>query len=411
MKLSAFISLGSLGLVASKYEPKCGIVCLTGMECDRNKLSAPLSDISSGLTVTLTSANTIYSPSTRILGSTAKPGMFPWMAGIFVKTSSKNRGKQFDKLCGGSIINSRTILTAATCFTKPNSNQLKDGVTRYTKVHVGFPAGLPEPDKTHRDVSIKAQGYGQGIFDIQSIAIHKRFTGRQPEQYDAAIIILRKPIVYHRSVTKNERRDIEFSSNNTVVSKTYSWTRPVCLANKRFDDNYLRKTGADGESKAFCFASGYGRDQNNKMGRLNFAFMDFIKDQTCKNKLNTMKKSPIYAKLKGIKTLPKSYLCAQGKKMDPNRQTQTAIYLKSNEVMAQSACEGDTGSPLACMPDTESDVPSQFIQSGITSFGLTCGAPKVPGVYTRTGGITQWVNGIARKFGKVQWKSGPDSKF
>ena len=63
------------------------------------------------------------------------------------------------------------------------------------------------------------------------------------------------------------------------------------------------------------------------------------------------------------------------------------------------------------MPNTNTETPSQFIQVGITSFGLTCGAPKVPGVYTRTGGITQWVNGVAKKFGNVQWKTKPDTKF
>ena len=94
MKLLASVFVGFLGL--AKSDPKCGIVCLKGMDCDRNQASAPLTDVSSGLkpaekvVATGPDANRNRLVRQRIrrqLGSAAEPGMFPWMAGIFVKTT------------------------------------------------------------------------------------------------------------------------------------------------------------------------------------------------------------------------------------------------------------------------------------------------------------------------------------
>lgn len=76
-------------------------------------------------------------PKKKILGAQADPGMFPWMAGIYVKTKER-KGKQYpaklDKVCGGSIINSKTILTAATCFTQENKRTFKQRVKFNSKV-------------------------------------------------------------------------------------------------------------------------------------------------------------------------------------------------------------------------------------------------------------------------------------
>lgn len=83
MKLLASVFVGFLGL--AKSDPKCGIVCLKGMECDTNQASAPLTDVSSGLKPAEKVVAT--GPGAKQLGSAAEPGMFPWMAGIFVKTT------------------------------------------------------------------------------------------------------------------------------------------------------------------------------------------------------------------------------------------------------------------------------------------------------------------------------------
>merc|ERR1712241_1080564 len=45
---------------------------------------------------------------------------------------------------------------------------------------------------------------------------------------------------------------------------------------------------------------------------------------------------------------------------------------------AQDTCKGDGGGPLVCPSKND---PNSFIQVGITSWGVGCGAIDVPGVY------------------------------
>ncbi|XP_069044074.1 serine protease 27-like [Lepisosteus oculatus] len=47
-------------------------------------------------------------------------------------------------------------------------------------------------------------------------------------------------------------------------------------------------------------------------------------------------------------------------------------------------CMGDSGGPLVCKGDS-------WIQAGIVSFGIGCGRPNSPGVYTRVSSFTDWI--------------------
>nr|XP_034832462.1 trypsin alpha-3-like isoform X2 [Maniola hyperantus] len=48
------------------------------------------------------------------------------------------------------------------------------------------------------------------------------------------------------------------------------------------------------------------------------------------------------------------------------------------------ACEGDSGGPLICAGKVE----------GIASYGVSCGVPGLPGVYTGIGANLQWIRGL-----------------
>ncbi|XP_053150315.1 transmembrane protease serine 12-like isoform X4 [Hemicordylus capensis] len=51
------------------------------------------------------------------------------------------------------------------------------------------------------------------------------------------------------------------------------------------------------------------------------------------------------------------------------------------------SCQGDSGGPLMCyFPDV-----TKFYLVGITSFGVGCGRPKRPGVYTRAANYRRWI--------------------
>ena len=148
-------------------------------------------------------------------------------------------------------------------------------------------------------------------------------------------------------------------------------------------------------------ASGYGKDQNNKVGILNYSLVKSIQSETCRNKLNSDKNSPINKANMKLKVFPRTYTCAQGISARDKKQR--------SKGKIEAACEGDAGSPMVCYPTADTnDGVAQIIQTGITSMGLTCGAPKVPGIYTTVARISYWVYKTAKPYGFVQFRSKPD---
>jgi len=392
MKLA--VSLLSLGLVAA--DPRCGITCVDpNAACARNTRyftpsKTPGSYGPNGRNSGYSKKKSGDGPDSRMIGVQASAGMFPWMAGIRLPNG---------KICGGSIINSKTVLTAASCFTNENSRRINN--YRGAKVYVGFPEGLPHESVEHDMISSAAKSMGQGIHEIQQVKLHRRYKGKMPEEYDAAILVLKSKIVYSQAV-KNERLTYENTANGTSVSSDqYSWTRPACFAKRAFQNNYVAKTSIDGESSVTCMASGYGKDAKGQMGKLNFGNMKALETDTCKNKLNTEEKSPFKKANIFLKNLPRSYMCAQGVEARDKSITQGRI---------EAGCEGDTGAPLVCYPVVPGAATAQIIQAGISSMGLTCGAPKVPGIYTSLAGISGWVYSTAKPYGTCQFRNAPDEQ-
>ena len=50
-------------------------------------------------------------------------------------------------------------------------------------------------------------------------------------------------------------------------------------------------------------------------------------------------------------------------------------------------CQGDSGGPLI----TEVENKKQILV-GVTSFGISCALPSLPGIYTKISGIQPWLN-------------------
>ncbi|XP_076339575.1 phenoloxidase-activating factor 2-like [Tachypleus tridentatus] len=54
----------------------------------------------------------------------------------------------------------------------------------------------------------------------------------------------------------------------------------------------------------------------------------------------------------------------------------------------RDACDGDGGGPLSC------EKKGHWYQVGIVSFGIGCGRPNTPGVYTRVGSYRNWIRDV-----------------
>ncbi|EDX14797.1 serine protease snake isoform X2 [Drosophila simulans] len=56
--------------------------------------------------------------------------------------------------------------------------------------------------------------------------------------------------------------------------------------------------------------------------------------------------------------------------------------------MAQDTCNGDSGGPLLMY---HREYPCMYVVVGITSAGLSCGSPGIPGIYTRVYPYLAWI--------------------
>ena len=57
---------------------------------------------------------------------------------------------------------------------------------------------------------------------------------------------------------------------------------------------------------------------------------------------------------------------------------------------SMDACQGDSGGPLICEHE-QAGLPSQLVQCGIVSWGIGCGDPEYPGVYTELTYFLDWI--------------------
>ncbi|XP_061471261.1 transmembrane protease serine 9-like isoform X2 [Rhineura floridana] len=65
------------------------------------------------------------------------------------------------------------------------------------------------------------------------------------------------------------------------------------------------------------------------------------------------------------------------------------------------SCQGDSGGPLVCYFPND----TKYYLIGITSFGVGCGRPKLPGIYIRTAMYRDWIDSAAMLFNRTTTKS------
>lgn len=114
-----------------------------------------------------------------------------------------------------------------------------------------------------------------------------------------------------------------------------------------------------------CVASGWGRKAMAK-GRISAVLRKVTMPLVARNKCQKALRA---TKLGKAFRLHRSFMCAGGEK---NRD----------------ACKGDGGSPLICPLEDEG---RRFVQVGIVSWGIGCGANKTPGVYVNLALYTTWI--------------------
>ncbi|XP_063149020.1 transmembrane protease serine 12-like [Candoia aspera] len=232
-------------------------------------------------------------------GRESVQGAWPWQVSLQVY----QRGAGFLHLCGGSLINNNTVLTAAHCTAKKQAPEMWRAVIG---LHHLFQHGY---------YTVKRR--------VKAIKNHYYYDSEGFE-HDISLFQLSKPITYN------------------------DYIHPICLPNST-----LVLT-----SDMICYISGWGmkKEKGKSSYTLQEAQLKIFSLQTC-NQHNW------YAG-----TVPSTAFCA------------------GSETGDVDTCQGDSGGPLGCyLPD------SKYYLIGITSYGVGCGRPRFPGIYTSLPKYRHWV--------------------
>ncbi|XP_055331142.1 kallikrein-14-like [Paramacrobiotus metropolitanus] len=264
----------------------------------------------------------------RIVGGvTAVAHSWPWQVGILTAA-----GNNF-QFCGGSVLDTKWILTAAHCCIHQTANDLR--------VRVGA-HNLSRPDASTQ------------IIPVSRIVMHPSY-GDTTQTHDFCMLQLREAISISRDVL------------------------PVCLP-----------TALDASPGTRCFTTGWGVTQASRIAAVpNIKALLQLQQQAAIGKIPprivkklarstatvlqqvdvaVMEANACAAKYSPISLIDDSMLCATAPGKD--------------------SCQGDSGGPLVC---PRADGKPGFVLAGVTSWGIGCARPNYPGVYGKVIGVVPWI--------------------
>ena len=280
---------------------------------------------------------------TRIYGGTvAKTNQWPWQISVRILSDDKMTKKHH---CGGSVINSNYVISAAHCFKNQldeNPNFSVDILTNadkwdlaneFYKVYTG-----PEVLQYFRK-----QEFVYYIFKSERIVVHPQYLGPPDYSNDVAVIQLQHHIPFNHPAFYEKVMPICLETEETMPDNPNSYN----LNKQTYQDTGFWVTGWGKESDEVI--------RSPQLMAVNLPFVDF--DQ-CKRRYETYHRNYVVNEL---------MLCAGGEE-------------------GKDSCQGDSGGPLVRRFYSQ-----QWLLSGIVSFGSSCGARGIPGIYTKVSKIADWV--------------------
>ncbi|GAB5583171.1 testisin isoform X2 [Prionailurus iriomotensis] len=234
--------------------------------------------------------------------------------------------------CGASLLNRRWVLSAAHCFEKTTSRPLLSPPPPVQVRH-----GV---DRGHKDPSKWTAQFGE-------LSSRPTFWKLWTFYHRYRV----KDIVVYPQFSGTSLKDIALLKLSSSV--TYNkYIQPICVA----------ASSSEFQNKADCWVTGWGHIEEGQVlpppYRLQEAQVSIINNSRC----DFLFRRP------GFLTYdPGDMICA------------------GSENGQRDACKGDSGGPLAC------EKRGVWIQVGIVSWGLGCGSPNWPGVYTNVSAYFDWI--------------------
>lgn len=267
-------------------------------------------------------------------GVPAVKGAYPFQVALFTTANGKN-----GMMCGGSLITTKWVLTAAHCITKAAENDAP------------YPASM---------INAFAGGLSFGEGDrvrAAKVIVHPKYSSRGLMANDIALIELERPV------------------------SEASGAKPITLG-----------TGADNPPGTPVKLLGWGKTteggvSSKQLLELNIGIVD---RKVCNSSI---------VEHRAIKSI-QAFRAAQKELRFSNDTLKTLLVqaiaaappvVNDQTICAgemaggKDACQGDSGGPLFLSSQ------GRFVQVGLVSWGEGCARPKLPTVYTRVATHVDWI--------------------
>lgn len=287
----------------------------------------------------------------KIVGGTeATPGSYPFQAAILRVATTNGKVTGFSPMCGGTVLTSRWILSAAHCFVEGAGGKV-EGLrsTKNLVVHVGNTSLLAEDDE--RD-----------WIPIKRIVAHPKYvTGTNVN--DIALVELERA----------PKRGVKVQQV-TVVTRD---TEPAVLP----EQAELRiigwgTTSEGGRPSPDLLETRLTAVDRNRCNRVLTSAL--VGSPDARRALEDL--SYVFNLTPAARRTLEQQLPQIGGVVTPQ------MFCAGAAVDGVDTCQGDSGGPILSRKDDGS-----LVQVGIVSFGIGCGHAEFPGVYTRLALYIDWI--------------------
>ena len=267
---------------------------------------------------------------TRIVGGVeAEAGKWPWQVALIYP-----QGSGFQQICGGSVIASRWVLTAAHCVEDIHADDIQ------------VLAGTHDLDEGGRRI------------DVETILVHRDYRDAAGSGNDIALLELAGPADVEEVVALPDAKRSGEVAEPGGMATAIGWglLRPIqCKPDSKTGAHRCRPRGG-GDGHYVDDLTGRPVDPSDVFTpRLMQVELPLVGEQTCRDAY------PGAAINEGT-------LCAGLRKG------------------GKDSCQGDSGGPLVVKDGDE------WVQVGVVSWGAGCAKPGKYGVYTNVGAFAEWVN-------------------
>ncbi|CAF0704352.1 unnamed protein product [Brachionus calyciflorus] len=233
-------------------------------------------------------------------------------------------------MCGGNLINRRTVVTAAHCILRNFDKDFNNETYSFNVTENAYYQSLESMYKVYLGVDYFVNSDNDikpaEVYNVEQVIMH--------EKYDEKLV-------------KNDIAILKLSSNVELNENV----QISCLPNPDFKNYPTQNMQA--------FIVGWGITDN----------------ETLANRLNNVEISIL-----------NETICDHYNDYEIDMETQICAGTIEG---GKDTCQGDSGGPLYTLNDVNGK--KKYILSGLTSFGIGCGKKLYPGIYTNTRYFLDWI--------------------